>query len=259
MSKTTNNLSGSNNILDALGQHVAERPNQTAFTWVDKSCKKQKELTYKQLDDASNAVAAHLIKHGCRKGDRVMIAYPFGLDFFPGIIGCQKIGVLACSVYPPNPSQMKEAMQNFKSFSEDAGAKFALSTSGFAKAMTAASLIYRSGVRWLGTDNLITSSRQRKQLKENVIVPSPKDTAFIQYTSGSTGRPKGVTISHGSLLDNCKAISSIGTAAPESVGCIWVPQYVSFVYCFAGALSNLMAGDFFLTLFLYSGSMIWVS
>ena len=214
-------------ILEALHRHVAQRPDQIAFTWVDKNCREQKKMNFRQLKDASDAVSTLLVKQGCKRGDRVMIAYPFGLEFLAGIIGCQNIGVIACSVYPPNPGQMKDAMKNFKGFAADAGASFALSTNRFATAMAAASVVYRSGVRWLGTDNLTFSAKKVKLMEERLVRPSPEDTAFIQYTSGSTGQPKGVVISHRSLIENCKVIANIGRAGPGFVGCIWVPQYVS--------------------------------
>lgn len=227
MSELINPKLDFSNILEALEHHVSSRPDHIAFTWVDKSCHTQTTMTYKQLDDRSNVIAAHLIKHGCAQGDRIMIAYLFGLEFLPGMIACQKIGAVACSVYPPNPASIKESIQIFKAFAEDAGARFALSTNGFATAMTVAAIMYRSGVSWLGTDKLTLSSVQMKQLKANLIAPSSEDTAFVQYTSGSTGRAKGVVISHRSLVENCKAIQKIGNAGPGNVGCIWVPQYVS--------------------------------
>jgi len=227
MSELTSLKPGFSNILEALEHHVSSRPDHIAFTWVDKSCNTQTTMTYKQLDDRSNAIAAHLIKRGCTQGDRIMIAYLFGLEFLPGMIACQKIGLVACSVYPPNPANIKESIKIFKAFAEDAGARFALSTNGFATAMTAAAITYRSGVSWVGTNKLTLSSAQMKQLKAKLVTPSPEDVAFVQYTSGSTGRAKGVVISHRSLVENCKAIQKSGSAGPGTVGCIWVPQYVS--------------------------------
>ncbi|CAB9505251.1 D-alanine--D-alanyl carrier protein ligase [Seminavis robusta] len=214
-------------ILDALSHHATETPGQIVFTWVDIHCEERNKMTFKQVEDQSNAVAARLLKLGCEKGDRVMIAYPFGLEFLAGMFGAMKIGVIPCTIYPPNPNQLKTDMPKFRRFAEDAGAKFALSTNMFAAGMTAASVLYKTGVAWIGTDKLpIKKSNPSKPKNYEIFVGEPEDICFIQYTSGSTGRPKGVMISHDNLSETCKAgVSLTDCLKPDDVEVLWVPQY----------------------------------
>ncbi|CAB9531785.1 Disco-interacting protein 2 homolog A (Partial), partial [Seminavis robusta] len=136
-------------ILEALAHHAMETPDKLLCTWVDIKCREERRLTFKQLEDESNAVAARLLKLGCQKGDRVMVAYPFGLEFLAGMLGAMKISVIPCSIYPPNPNQLKTDMPKFRGFAEDAGATVALSNVTFAAVMRD-----KTGVKWVGTDRL---------------------------------------------------------------------------------------------------------
>ncbi|CAB9524433.1 D-alanine--D-alanyl carrier protein ligase (Partial), partial [Seminavis robusta] len=213
-------------ILEALNHHAMEIPDMVVFTWVDINCEEQNKMTFKELEDKSNAVAARLLKLGCKKGDRVMVAYPFGLEFLAGMFGAMKIGVIPCSVYPPNPNQLKTDMPKFHRFAEDAGAKFAISTSMFAAGMTAASILYKTGVKWIATDKLpIKKVNPSKPKDYEKFVGEPEDICFIQYTSGSTGCPKGVMVSHQNLEENCKAGMSVTGLDTSSSVALWVPQY----------------------------------
>ncbi|CAB9509907.1 D-alanine--D-alanyl carrier protein ligase [Seminavis robusta] len=233
-------------ILEALAFHAAKTPERIVFTWVDINCKEQRKMTCQQLEDEANAVAARLLKLGCQKGDRVMVAYPFGLEFLAGMFGAMKIGVIPCSIYPPNPNQLKTDMPKFRGFVEDAGAKFALTTNAFATAMTAAGVFYKTGVKWIGTDKLpIKKQKHGKPKGYETFVGHPDDICFIQYTSGSTGRPKGVMISHRNLVENCRAIGNMSyvnsSNASSTVAALWVPQYHDMGLV-AGFMTSLYQG-----------------
>ena len=156
------------------------------------------------------AVAKMLIEKDCSRGDRVMIAYPFGLEFLAGMLGCMRAGIIPCSVSPPNPSKLSSDIPKFEKFARDAGAKFALSTANLMWLMRGAKIFYSMSVRWLATDNLLPVADF-----EGVEI-DPEDIGFIQYTSGSTGTPKGVMISHRSLLMNAKTIAHMTGAHMET-------------------------------------------
>ncbi|CAB9504303.1 D-alanine--D-alanyl carrier protein ligase [Seminavis robusta] len=229
-------------ILEALNHHAIQTPDKVVFTWVNNKCEEQNKMTFKQLENESNAVAARLLKLGCKKGDRVMVAYPFGLEFLAGMFGAMKIGVIPCSIYPPNPNQLKIDMPKFRGFAEDAGAKFALSTNKFVAGMTAASVLYKTGVTWIGTDKLsIKKSSPQRPKNYEKFVGEPEDICFIQYTSGSTGRPKGVMISHNNLAENCRAVGTSLQLTSTSLTASWVPQYHDMGLV-GGFMSTLYSG-----------------
>ncbi|CAB9497123.1 D-alanine--D-alanyl carrier protein ligase [Seminavis robusta] len=241
-------FSATGTILHALNHHASETPDKVVFTWVNIKCEEQNKVTFKQLQDQSNAVAARLLKLGCHKGDRVMIAYPFGLEFLAGMFGAMKAGVIPCSIYPPNPNQLKTDMPKFRGFVEDAGAKYALTTAAFAAGMTAASVLYKTGVKWIGTDKLpIKKHNPNKPKDYETFEGEPNNVCFIQYTSGSTGRPKGVMISHRSLAENCMALVKMTDVSSSSMAALWVPQYhdmglvAGFMSCLYGGFHLVLA------------------
>ena len=209
-------------VYDLLAHQVATRPDALALEDVTGT-----RLTYAQLSAAADEIAAVLKAKGIAQGDRVMIAYPFGLEFLAGMLGAMKVGVTPCSIYPPNPNELKTSVNKFRGFVEDAGAKIALSTTTFSSAMKAAGLFFKNGVTWIGTDKLSTKKGSSKATlkKGNGRVANPDGIAFIQYTSGSTGRPKGVEISHRNLVENCRAVGLMSDVEATTVAALWVPQY----------------------------------
>lgn len=149
----------SETILSVLARHVDERADHRLFRWVDKKANVTNSLSYKELWDKSRAVAQLLEAKDVKKGDRVMIAYPFGLEFLAGLVGCMMAGVIGCSVYPPNPQQLKIDLPAFNLKVQDAGAKFALTTSAFKRYMGLNNFIgNRSEVRHSTQEHMFSCS-----------------------------------------------------------------------------------------------------
>ena len=194
-------------ILHALQDKLIHSPNDILTRWVDQNCQVTQSLTCHQLCQRSATVEQLLKDKNIQKGDRVMIAYPFGLEFLSGLVGCMRHGAIPCSVYPPNLANKKHASFSFEQFNnqvDDAGADFALTTATFKRAIQVYGLAtkYKTRVTWLATDNLKLSTNQTP---EDIKLPDPNDIAFIQYSSGSTGVPKGIMISHKSVAHNLYA------------------------------------------------------
>jgi acyl-CoA synthetase (AMP-forming)/AMP-acid ligase II len=218
-------------LIDALQYNAVATPDKVFLRWVNSKCEVVDSLTYQQLLDRALAVATLLLSRGVKKGDRVMISYPFGLDVVAGIYGCMLLSIIPCSVYPPNPSKSAAAF-SFRQFNnqvEDAGAEFALTTANFRFALQAVAVTtsHRTNVTWLATD-MLKSSANEADLSE--YLPSPGDSALIQYSSGSTGEPKGIVLSHSAIVHNLERIWAdhrCKTQANNS-GCTWMPQYHDF-------------------------------
>jgi acyl-CoA synthetase (AMP-forming)/AMP-acid ligase II len=139
---------GEDTIVSILARHTALRPKHVIFRWVDKKAQVTSTLTYQELWGKSLAVRTMLLSKGIRRGDRVMISYPFGLEFLAGLIGCMMAGVVGCSVYPPNPQRLQKDLVAFHQKVKDAGAKYALTTASFRRLMMISHLVgSRSEVR----------------------------------------------------------------------------------------------------------------
>jgi acyl-CoA synthetase (AMP-forming)/AMP-acid ligase II len=91
-------------FLGQLRKNVERMPDRVVFTWLGERGQVAKTLTFGQLWESSGRVADLLVqKKGLQPGDRVMIVYPFGLEFLEGFVACLRAGSVVCSVYPPNP------------------------------------------------------------------------------------------------------------------------------------------------------------
>lgn len=93
-------------LVHALRHNAKHCPNHVLIQWVNSQCKVESSLTYQELWQQSATVATLLLKNGVKSGDRVMIAYPFGLEFLSGLFACMRIGVIPCSVSSRADSQV---------------------------------------------------------------------------------------------------------------------------------------------------------
>ena len=71
---------------------MAADPHKPALRWLDAQCEVSDSRTYAQLWHESTLIAEKLHRRGLRAGDRAMIVYPFGLDFFPAFLACLRMG-----------------------------------------------------------------------------------------------------------------------------------------------------------------------
>jgi long-subunit acyl-CoA synthetase (AMP-forming) len=75
----------SSTLIHVLKHNVSSYPDHVLLRWVNDKCEVTDSLTYKQLWHRSAATAELLLKNRVKKGERVMIAYPFGLEFLVGV------------------------------------------------------------------------------------------------------------------------------------------------------------------------------
>lgn len=206
-------------LVELLRYRAQNQAGHTAFTLLKSGETEADKLTYQELHQQAQTIAAAL--QSCvTPGDHALLFYPPGLSFIAAFFGCLYAGVVAVPAYPPRRNQNLSRVQ---SIAVDAQAKIVLTTTSLIETLKASAEqeLELTNLQWLATDDLpsdLLESWQAPQLNSDHL-------AFLQYTSGSTGNPKGVMMSHGNLLHNSALIHNCFQDTPNSIGVSWLPLY----------------------------------
>ncbi|RBL91355.1 non-ribosomal peptide synthase/polyketide synthase [Chitinophaga flava] len=165
-------------IVDMFAAVVARTPQATALVFEGKT------LSYQELDQRSDRLAAYLHHHGVGANTLVPLFIERSADMVVGILGILKAGGAYVPVEQDYPQER---------------------ISYILKDTAASVIVSSSTCRGL----LPATTAQVIALDENLPVeaisslprPSAKQLLYVIYTSGSTGAPKGVMVTHRNLAD----------------------------------------------------------
>src|SRR5712691_4081013 len=193
-------------------------------------------LTFAQLYERAQTVAAELAQRGVAPGDTVAVMLPTSQEFFLSFAGILLAGAIPVPIYPPFlADQIEEYAERQTAILQNAEARLLVT---FRRAEAVARLLKPSVKSLAGVVDaaeLAESGAGEKQPVAPGALPvnltgrraarKAEDIAFLQYTSGSTGDPKGVVLTHANLLANIRAISEAVEVNPADVGVSWLPLY----------------------------------
>jgi long-chain acyl-CoA synthetase len=192
------------NVADALAHAATAYADRPAVKLDDA------QLSYAQLDTASQHIAGLLAARGIGPGDRVGIMLPnvphWGILYY----GVLRAGAVAV---PMNPLLKEREVAYYLS---DSGAGLLFAWHGFgAEARAGAKLADAEAVlidpaEFLG---LLGSAEP----VGGVVDRAGDDTAVILYTSGTTGQPKGAELTHDNLMRNVEVGRALLDASPDDV------------------------------------------
>ncbi|HXO73315.1 MAG TPA: amino acid adenylation domain-containing protein, partial [Bradyrhizobium sp.] len=179
-------------------QQVCRTPDAVAVVFENDS------LTYRQLDDLSDALCASLQRGGARPGDLVGIYVERSFGMIVGLLAILKSGG---AYVPLDPGFPAERLQHLI---KDSGVRCILTQDALAgrldritEGSVATVLLDRGGI---AADDGIHSPASRTRTET-----TGEQLAYVLYTSGSTGNPKGVMITH-------RAFSNVLLAMLEKPG-----------------------------------------
>jgi len=192
-------------------------------------------LSYAQLDELSDRVAASLAAAGLTPGDRVGLQLPNIPRFVIAYFGILKAG----GVVVPMNVLLKAPEIAFQL--EDSGARALITYGGIldeaAKAAESAGVasvyvVGETGGSAAGTpfETLLAGDAPGPQLA----LRGPADPAVIIYTSGTTGTPKGAVLSHIGLYMNADIPGRLFEFSVDDVALVALPLFHVF------ALSSIM-------------------
>ena len=89
---------------ELLRDRAQTKPEQNIYRYLHRGETEVARLNYGELDRQARALAT-LLQSRTRKGDRVLLLYPPGLDFIKAFFGCMYAGAIAVPAYPPKPNR----------------------------------------------------------------------------------------------------------------------------------------------------------
>src|SRR5215471_7209457 len=213
-------------ILDKLDSLGNQHPQRLLYSYIDVNGNPIGGYSYESFLHRTKVIAGHLRKeHGFKSQDRLLLAYPPGLEMICAFFGCVRAGLIPVPVYPPSSRGFQSALYKMVYIAKDCQAAGILTSRdylGFLKTNLARSGVsscgadvdYVSGLRWVVTEDFTDTVSDE-------IFNGASKILFLQYTSGSTRDPKGVMVTHENILHNCPLV--IDHDAPVVVS--WLPQY----------------------------------
>jgi acyl-CoA synthetase (AMP-forming)/AMP-acid ligase II len=168
-------------------------------------------VTYDELRRRVRSMAGAFYAAGVRRGDRVAMALPNGLDAIVAFLAAATAGTAA----PLNPGYKCE---EFCFYLADTRAKTLMVATGDSpEACTARRAAEQAGIPVV-TPEISSSSG-------NPLEPDPDDIALVLHTSGSTGRPKRVPLRHRNLAASTSNIAATYALGPGDVSLCLMPLF----------------------------------
>jgi long-chain acyl-CoA synthetase len=205
--------------LDMFRATVARQPDTPAIHYFESS------VTYRELDECSDALAVGLAEHGLKPGDRVAVYLQNVPQFVIAMLATWKAGAIMVSINPMLKAREvttlltdsgARALVALESLWRDV-AKEVVPKTDVQIAVTTSELDFlgEGGVPALLGDASRARDPEALDLVELIDahrgespgdpVLSANDVAFLTYTSGTTGPPKGAMNTHLNLTFNSQA------------------------------------------------------
>jgi len=213
-------------LLDQMDRLAVDHPDRLLYSFLDLHGDPIESYTYASFQHRTKAIAGHLRKEGrFAAGDRLLLAYPPGLEMICAFFGCVRAGLIPVPVYPPSSRGFQSALYKMVHIAKDCNAAAILTSqdhqaslkTNLARSGVSASGVdvdYISGLPWIPTENFVDTISHQPAFDTSEIL-------FLQYTSGSTMEPKGVIVTHENILNTYDLVID----HPEPVVVSWLPQY----------------------------------
>ena len=194
---------------NCLDRHVFTQPDKTAILWEpNEPGESEVRISYKELHEQVCIFSNVLLKHGIKKGDRVILYMPMVPELAVAVLACARVGAVHSVVFAGFSAASLSGRIN------DCKAKMLITADGVYRGAKKVNLkkiadealedcpqikkviVYRrlrDDMNLVEGRDLLWHQEIESVPKENkAAVMDAEDPLFILYTSGSTGKPKGL-------------------------------------------------------------------
>jgi thioester reductase-like protein len=213
-------------ILASVYRWIERQPDKLLYAFLDADGRTKESCTYAAFLQRTTDIAGHIRRVSrLSPGDRVLLAFPPGLEMICAFFACVRLGLIPVPVYPPAGRGFQAARDKAGFIARDCQAAAVLTDRRCYWSMRLNEARQRvrtwsftsrdlSKLTWIVTTDA-AGGRDGAALPE-----AHSEVLFLQYTSGSTREPRGVMVTHDNILDNCAAVVD-----HQPVGVSWLPQY----------------------------------
>lgn len=213
-----------NVALDCL-DHKAYSPklkNKAAVLLVDSQLQVS-SITFSQLKIFTDKAAIFLNQQNLKKGDRVVIQLPNGLDFLIAFFGAMKMGAI------PIPASQLLTPDEISFMVQDSGAKMVINQ-----------------------QNKIDYQQNNLSLSATISLnTSPDDPAYWLYTSGTSDQPKAVIHAHRSIPAHDERVKLWQQVLPDDI--VFNTSSLNWSYSLTCAVMDMWRHG--ITTVIYSGEL----
>ncbi|MBG0969476.1 non-ribosomal peptide synthetase [Bacillus sp. SRB3LM] len=181
LNQTTTDYPKEKAIYQVFEEQVQKTPNHIALSF------KEKEITYRELNEKANQYA-HLFRNlGIAKGDFVGVCIERSNELITTLLGILKIGAIYVPLDANYPQKRLEFMI------QDSRMKWIITQKS------------KNNIFKTGYPTVITIDQKQEDILSQPtnslrVTVNPTDISHVIYTSGSTGMPKGVLINHRNVI-----------------------------------------------------------
>jgi long-subunit acyl-CoA synthetase (AMP-forming) len=215
---------GARTVIEAFHKTARERADQTAIRTKGDDF----TITWGELRERTDKLAAGLAKLGLKKGDTLALMFPNQFEFHLADLAGMTIGATPFSLYvTASPEQIKYVVG-------DAGAKIAVIDQQFAERFLKIKAdlpelehIVVVGDAPEGTLSLADVEADGDagfDAEASAKAVEPDDLLTLIYTSGTTGPPKGVELTHDNLIKSIEGFKQLIEFPPTGRVISWLPN-----------------------------------
>jgi thioester reductase-like protein len=195
---------------------LADRhPDKLLYSFLDVNGDPTESYTYASFRHRTQAIAEHLRKEGrFTAGDRLLLAYPPGLEMICAFFGCVRAGLIPVPVYPPSSRGFQSALYKMVHIAKDCQAAGVLTSRDYhaslktnlARSGVSASGVdvdYISGLPWIPTEDFVDTipSQAAHRNSNGAALHGAGSNGTPSHGAGSNGNGSNGASSNGATVN----------------------------------------------------------